>query len=260
MTYFPDLAPYRYGFGPAVWNQNGPPSLDPRDLYSWMWAPDDGGFDLPELTIGWLEPPHEYPCGELNTSLVEKLDKLCRGTRYHVTRGFHPCGICGNASDGLGSKELRILGDGVIYAAPNKIAHYVAVHRYAPPESFIVALERCEGLAEPRRGPPRPVTMDMIPLENVDVSNLDTAIRAMLGRDNEEPIFREFSLQDCGDVVTVSTRIHLHESGESIARSWNVPKKALLNMFQATHGIASMLNATYMERVFDLIAKRRHAK
>ena len=41
----------------------------------------------------------------------------------------------------LGSQEIRILGsDGIIYAAPNLIYHYVVDHNYLPPKEFIEAL------------------------------------------------------------------------------------------------------------------------
>lgn len=259
MTFFPDLAPYRYGFAPAAWDQNGPPSLEPTDLYTWMWAPKDGAFDLPELAVGWLEPPHEYSRGELPTSLAEKLDRLCRASRYHLTRGFHPCGICGDAADGLGSAEIRLLGDGVVYAAPNKIAHYVSAHAYAPPEGFVRALERCDGLAQPTPARLRAVTIDMIPREPVDVSLLDAEVRASLRRGHREQIFQELLLQDRGDIVAVSTRINLRESPEILARSWDVPKRALLNMFQAVHCIISMLEAAHTERGLALILQRQRS-
>jgi hypothetical protein len=260
MTFFPDLAPYRYGFAPVAWDQNGPPSLEPIELYTWMWDPEDGAFDLPELAVGWLDPPHEYPRGQLTTPLVEKLDRLCRTSRYHVTRGFHPCGICGDASDGLGSKEIRLLGDGVVYAAPDKIVHYVSAHAYAPPRGFVEALERCDGLARPRRGAPRPVTIDMIPHEHVDVSLLDGEVRASLRRDHREQIFQDLVLQDRGDVVAVLTRIDLPGSSEPVARSWDVPKRALLNIFQAVHSIISMLEASHTEGALAVISQRQHAR
>ena len=260
MTFFPDLAPYRYGFVPAAWDQNGPPSLEPTELYRWIWGPEDGAFDLAELTVGWLEPPHEYPRGELSAPLVEKLDRFCQTSRYHVTRGFHPCGLCGDAADGLGSKEIRLLGDGVVYAAPNKIAHYVSAHAYAPPEGFIVALERSEGFAEPRRDVRRAITNDMIPREQVDVSQLDAEVRTSLRRDHRGQIFSELLLQDREEVVAVFTRIDRRESPESFERSWNVPKRALLNMGQAVSSILSMLEAAHTEHALALISQRQRAK
>ena len=43
----------------------------------------------------------------------------------------------------LGSAEIRVLGGGgKVYAAPNLIYHYVAKHKYRPPEEFIEAVMR----------------------------------------------------------------------------------------------------------------------
>ena len=41
----------------------------------------------------------------------------------------------------LCNDELRVLGsDGVIYAAPAMLRHYITVHHYRPPEQFIQAV------------------------------------------------------------------------------------------------------------------------
>ncbi len=81
------------------------------------------------------------------------LDRLCRASRYLLTRGWHFCPFCGDA-DARGSAEIRIQGNGVVYAAPTLIAHYVAVHRYAPPPEFIDSLRACDGVADPVPSPP----------------------------------------------------------------------------------------------------------
>jgi hypothetical protein len=41
----------------------------------------------------------------------------------------------------LGSAEIRVFSEsGAIYAAPDLIYHYMAAHRYKPPEQFVSAL------------------------------------------------------------------------------------------------------------------------
>ena len=68
-------------------------------------------------------------------------------------RGFHLCELChGSPPDAalhwrggekilLGSAEIRVFGlNGVVYAAPNMIYHYVLTHRYCPPLEFIRAV------------------------------------------------------------------------------------------------------------------------
>jgi hypothetical protein len=67
------------------------------------------------------------------------------------TRGFHGCHLCPreypfrSSRNGdelsLGSAEIRAFSNrGAIFAAPNLIYHYVADHRYKPPEEFTDAL------------------------------------------------------------------------------------------------------------------------
>jgi hypothetical protein len=66
------------------------------------------------------------------------------------TRGLHACEFCqGHSSNDaerkdqrllLGSAEIRVFSaTGDIYAAPNLIYHYMLVHRYRPPDEFVLA-------------------------------------------------------------------------------------------------------------------------
>ncbi|MCB9148107.1 MAG: hypothetical protein H6641_05050 [Caldilineaceae bacterium] len=43
---------------------------------------------------------------------------------------------------GLGSAEIRVFFNEIVYAAPNLIYHYVIVHAYKPPDAFIEAVLR----------------------------------------------------------------------------------------------------------------------
>jgi hypothetical protein len=50
----------------------------------------------------------------------------------------------------LGSAEIRVFGkDGLIYAAPNLIYHYVAVHHYKAPDEFLEAVGSRPGPLDP---------------------------------------------------------------------------------------------------------------
>jgi hypothetical protein len=45
----------------------------------------------------------------------------------------------------LGNAEIRVPGaNGVTYAAPNMLIHYVTEHGYRPPEEFLEALQALE--------------------------------------------------------------------------------------------------------------------
>jgi hypothetical protein len=124
MTYFPDLSPYAYLSRPA------------RDTY----LPG-----VPELNVGWLDAGYDFPRGDMAPVLVEKLEGLCRGSPYNQTRGWHYCPFCSVGA--CGSAEIRIPGNGVVYAAPTLVGHYVAAHRYAPPAEFVEALRAGGGAA-----------------------------------------------------------------------------------------------------------------
>lgn len=251
MTYFPDLAPYRYGFGPLAWSADGPGSLEPEGLYGWMWGAD-GAFDVPEVSVGWLEPPHAYPRGTMEADLVEQLERLCRSSRYHVTRGFHPCGFCGEWVEGLGSKEIRVGGDDVVYAAPNLVVHYVQAHGYAPPAGFVDALRRRDAAAEPKHDVRRPVRLDMIPRDDVDPAALEAAVRAEHRAEHRSGIFPMLSIVGSGNDLEIVAHVDLRPYGGLLTRSWTLPATAFLNVQQAKHGVSSMLERVYSEHMLAL--------
>jgi hypothetical protein len=256
MTYFPDLTPYRYGFGPLAWGADGPRALEVEGLYGWMWGPD-GAFDVSEVAVGWLEPLHKYPRGRMAPDLVEKLERLCRASRYHMTRGFHPCGFCDESEEGFGSKEIRLAGDDMVYAAPNLIAHYVRAHEYAPPPGFVDALRRRDALAEPKHDVGRPVLLEMIPRDDVEPAALEAAVRADHQAEHRSRVFPELSITGHGNGLEIAAHVDLRPYGDLLRRSWNLPAIAFLNMEQATLGVRSMLERVYSEHMEALAPWKR---
>lgn len=125
MAYYPDLSQYQYG------------------------AARDGAE--PDLNVGWLSHDHPYPIRSPEGRFVDALLRCClRPARLY--RGYHTCDLGCEQSDDyemlaldydgrkimLGNGEVRVRGpDGQYYAAPTLVAHYVAVHRYAPPAPFV---------------------------------------------------------------------------------------------------------------------------
>lgn len=104
------------------------------------------------LNVGWLDPDVPYNQGDADPQFVNILWGFCR---YKVVRmrGFCGCAFCKPRNLGiviatsrsetlkLGSAEIRVFSnDGAIFAAPNLIYHYVTVHRYRPPGTFIAAV------------------------------------------------------------------------------------------------------------------------
>ncbi len=115
MTYFADLTPYVYtpGNHPGVVN------------------------------VGWLDAAHPFKRGETPGAFREALERLV-GQPMLKHRGYHHCPFC-PAAPGFpphrGSGQVRVRGkDGVWYAAPAMVHHYVAVHGYRPPAPFIDAV------------------------------------------------------------------------------------------------------------------------
>ncbi|WP_329022199.1 DUF7919 family protein [Streptomyces sp. NBC_00690] len=120
MTYFPDLSPYEY--------TESQPAM---------------------LNVGWLDEIHPYVTGAAPEGLVEALAVLGTGAE-NIQRGMHFCELCpdfqtarDNTSRGdlfIASGEIRVAGDGVVYASPVMIVHYVEAHAYVPPDEYCRAV------------------------------------------------------------------------------------------------------------------------
>ena len=133
--YFPDLSPYTY----FTAHGNG-------EVYN----------------VGWLDDRHGYPTGSVDEEVLDILFRLCTEERRNQTRGFHRCQLCSRADEYptrvvrgerealLGSAEIRVSGsDGIAYAAPDMIYHYIVDHGYLPPREFLDALLSYHAAARP---------------------------------------------------------------------------------------------------------------
>ena len=125
MSYYPDLSPYTYH----------------RD-----------GIATNTVNVGWLDCQYDYPRGSVGDDFLYKLWGFTR-LRLIRMRGFHKCNLClsnttspltvtnGDETLFLGASEIRVFGgNGVIYAAPNMLYHYIKEHSYEPPKEFINAV------------------------------------------------------------------------------------------------------------------------
>ncbi|MFG2894975.1 hypothetical protein [Streptomyces sp. NPDC048248] len=128
MTYYADLTPYTYD------SDNG----DPEASGTWR------GVEV--LNVGWLRRGKRYPKGAPPPKLAATLNRMARTHRARQTRGFHDCPWCtsrlflGRSDGPRASAEIRVMGSGVAYAAPELVGHYVERHRYLPPAEFIEAV------------------------------------------------------------------------------------------------------------------------
>jgi hypothetical protein len=112
MTYYPDLSPCDYFRGAA----------------SALRA------------VGWLSSEHSYPKGVLDGEESRRLVSLVASCwQPFYFRGHHSCEFCGR----IGTRNLFVPGEGVVYVAPEMIVHYVEVHSYRPPDAFLEALGSC---------------------------------------------------------------------------------------------------------------------
>jgi hypothetical protein len=128
VTHIPDLAPYNYY---------------PR-------APD-------ALAVGWLDSTEPFPTGAFPQDVLPRLKELSERP-VRLMRGYHYCQFCQAVSRpprllradirlyeppdvAHGNGEIWITGpDGVNFAAPVLIVHYIDEHGYLPPRSFIEAI------------------------------------------------------------------------------------------------------------------------
>jgi hypothetical protein len=104
--YYPDLTPYTY--------QHGGPALN----------------------VGWLSRDKPYPKGIVSDEFLKKLKAL---KPINLMRGSHRCEFCDHALI-FGNGEIHVTEEGITYAAPTLIAHYVEAHYYKPPDKFVRAV------------------------------------------------------------------------------------------------------------------------
>ena len=103
-------------------------------------------------TIGWLGIGHDFPTKPPSDEILNLLWDFC-STSVALARGAHECEFCPSGSAYfaerkgqqllLGVAEIRVFSkQGIIYAAPTLIYHYVQVHHYQPPDEFLEALRK----------------------------------------------------------------------------------------------------------------------
>jgi hypothetical protein len=105
----------------------------------------------PMLNVGWLDRSVTFPTGEVSGEAKTALLDLV-GDYEGATRGLHYCHFCDAESPilihhapadrgrvFLGMSEIRPRRNGVTYAAPSLIIHYIDEHGYLPPAEFLEA-------------------------------------------------------------------------------------------------------------------------
>jgi hypothetical protein len=108
--------------------------------------------DVPMLNIGWLGSVLPFKTGMLDARVLPLLVKWAVDPA-NLMCGSHTCEFCGEESPimipapgtrerkaFLGNGEIHVPGQGVVYAAPTLIVHYIIAHGYRPPDVFVDAL------------------------------------------------------------------------------------------------------------------------
>lgn len=110
-----------------------------------------GEPDLPALiAVGWLEAAVDYPHGRVVREVYARLLELSRAVWQPFTyAGVQECDLC--QFDGYPCcRSIFVPGNGVTYASPEAIVHYIGCHGYLPPDEFCKAV-----LALPEPDSPR---------------------------------------------------------------------------------------------------------
>jgi hypothetical protein len=109
------------------------------------------------LAVGWLDPSHPYPVGNVDDEFLGHLFEACRTHAVARTRGWYRCPFCrseagveppapttvarGGEFLPVGDAEIRVVTkDGTWLVAPTLVLHYVLEHAYRPPPEFVEAV------------------------------------------------------------------------------------------------------------------------
>jgi hypothetical protein len=103
----------------------------------------------PLLAVGWLEQGREFPTGEVPIRLLPRLIAFRKSTKFPWPYCYVGCQFCWCGDTRMFSRNLFIPGNGVVYASPEGILHYIAAHSYRPPDQFIEAVLAAPDIESP---------------------------------------------------------------------------------------------------------------
>lgn len=99
--------------------------------------------------VGWLGADPIAP-GDISQNFFDKLRAIVEeSTPLVASSGVHACEQC-QFDPFTATGEVLVPHDSTLFVSPTMILHYVATHRYRPPEPFVEAVLAC----------PSPRTMD----------------------------------------------------------------------------------------------------
>jgi len=124
------------------------PDLAPCDYFSF--------FEIERVrAVGWLDAFHRFPKGSVPRGTLRRLAALRKWARSD-SMGVHLCELCPvtvhdatgiigrwHACRARSGANVFVPGQGVVYAAPVLILHYIRSHDYLPPPEFLAATKAC---------------------------------------------------------------------------------------------------------------------
>ena len=126
------------------------------------FIPDLGRYDyypapMEALAVGWLDISEPFTTGTCPPDVRDRLAEFSRQP-VRLMRGIHYCQFCAAIAEpprllradirlyespdvACGNGEIWLTApNGVYYAAPMMIVHYVDDHHYLPPDVFVAAV------------------------------------------------------------------------------------------------------------------------
>jgi hypothetical protein len=97
--------------------------------------------------VGWLSSTQSFNQGPVPAEFSDRLELICErwddgveALEWPVAAGPHTCELCG---DFHAAGFVGVPGDGILFVAPEMVAHYVDDHGYLPPADFVEAVLAC---------------------------------------------------------------------------------------------------------------------
>lgn len=94
--------------------------------------------------IGWLDPKHPYPTGDVPSEFLSRLKEFVARCSQSADAlyfggfgGFHTCEFCDKAH-GIGN--FGVPSGDLLFVAPEMVVHYIQQHGYSPPTEFVAAV------------------------------------------------------------------------------------------------------------------------
>lgn len=132
-----------------------------EDLSPYVYEPTDPSVTT--LNVGWLGRASSFDTGSVDEQVRAALVLLAADHDVNLMRGMHDCELCDRESPireplndrvvALGCSEIHVTADdGVVYAAPTLVIHYIDEHGYLPPQAFTDAVVATMRRLEADRG------------------------------------------------------------------------------------------------------------